>query len=331
MRLREIYQKCIAIEKEINTYQYLLEDVFKILKRDNENMPQSGGTVTIIRNESAYKNFLEMFDCAYTHVTRELGDIPYFETTIRTMYSAKIAHEELEMMEMYKELQKKVACAISLYETTELQYKEDGIGLEVKLPDLNDITELKKHIDDLEFIFTKCPFFQNNDASLKLETVDSGSIWLIFAVACTSVSVGSKFLNNIVSFIDKCYVIRSHSLSCKRQELEIENAKIEQKEKEELLKNINRLYRISVENAIRDLQVITGCPIQDGEEMGRAEQSLEKMTKLLEQGLQIYASLDSPQEVKALFEPLEMHYFSAEKELKKIEKKSEKESEKESE
>lgn len=227
-----------------------------------------------------------------------------------------------EIHSVFCELSDTINFAISLLQTIGIQNKGE-IGLDIKMPNLNDITELKEYIDALEFVITKCPFFQSDDASLKLETVESGSIWLIFGVTCTSLALGSVLLSNIAAFIDKCFIIKSHKLTCKRQEQEIENAGLVQKEKKELLKNIDRLYRISVENAIRELQAGTGYHIKDGDEKGRVEQSFEKMIKMMEQGLQIHASIDSPQGVKALFAPLEMHYLSIEKEVQKIEEKAE--------
>lgn len=322
MRKSEILERCINAASVVEDYKIVLGNIYEKIKRSRTESDEE-------QLEEDINVYFDTYDEVYEYVNNQLGTINFFEDTISQMKKL-IKRREYEtifdMIDEFSDLLQKIHCAIALIDTMSGNCKE-ALGLEIKLPDLNDITELKKYIDGLEFIFTKCPFFQNNDANLKLETVDSGSIWFGFGVVCASLAVGSVFLNNITAFIDKCYVIKSHSLTCTRQKQEIENAKIEQREKEELLKNIDRLYRISVENAIRELQATTGCPIQDGEEMGRAEQSFEKMIKLLDQGLQIYASIDSPQEVKALFEPLKMYYLSTEKELKKIEKKSETDSE----
>ena len=195
---------------------------------------------------------------------------------------------------------------------------EPDIGLDIKIPETDNITEFKKYIDNLEFIFTKCPFFQSEETSLKLETVDKGSIWLVIGVVCASATVGSALLNNIAAFIDKCFVIKSHRLTCMAQEQDIKASEYSEKEKEEMLEVVKKLYRIRVSNAIKELEESTGCHIKDGDDRGRAEQSLEKLGKLIDKGMQIYSSIDSPDEVKALFEPLEMKYLSIADELKKI-------------
>ncbi len=326
MRKMEIYERCIIVKREIESSKGKMDSLLKVIKKEiPEQSPKE------IVEEQIVSEYVGLYNDIYRSACDNLTPINYFTNIIDNMELETILclDSQIVLSNMHKTisaLYDKLDCITSLLQEN-AHMKEETIGLDIKIPRLNSITDFKRYIDDLEFILTKCPFFQNKDATLKLETVDSGSIWLIFGIICTSVAAGSAFLNNIAAFIDKCFVIRSHNLSCERQKQEIERAQMEQKEKEELLKHINRAYRISVGNAIRDLQVITGCPIQDGEEMGRAEQSLERMTKLLEQGLQIYASIDSPQEVKALFDPLEMHYLSTEKELKKIEKKSETDSE----
>lgn len=58
-------------------------------------------------------------------------------------------------------------------------------------------------------------------------------------------------------------------------------------------------------------------------EFGRIEQCFEKMGVLIEKGLQIRASIDSPSETKALFEPLEMKYLEIGNTLKLLEKNKE--------
>ncbi len=309
MRIVEVYEKCKKEETEINNYITRIKKYY-----------ESGKT----NDESSKQKFNNVYESFYNYLTRKLGDISYLNETLKEMQSILLNLEFNPkpdyMMKIIELISTKIECIISFYETMKNKDK-GGIGLDIKIPQIDNITDLKKCIDSLEFVFTKCPFFQSDEASLKLQGVDSGSIWLIFYVA-GSVTVGSVLLNNIAAFIDKCFVIKSHKLTCDRQEQEIKSAEIAEKEKEELLKNIQRLYEISVKNAIKELEESTECYINDGDEMGRVEQSFEKMGKLLEQGLQIYSSIDSPEDVKVAFEPLEMHYIPIEKKLKQIEEKT---------
>ena len=65
---------------------------------------------------------------------------------------------------------------------------------------------------------------------------------------------------------------------------------------------------------------MSGRKLKDGKKRGLAEQSFEKIEKLIDKGLQIYSTIDSPQEAKVLFEPLKRKFLDTEKELKMIEK-----------
>lgn len=105
------------------------------------------------------------------------------------------------------------------------------------------------------------------------------------------------------------------------QKVMLENMKMEQKEKENILNGINRIYQAQVENAIKELEVETGISLKDGEERGVVTQSFEKTNALIDKGLQIYAAIDSPKEVQVLFEPLENNYSLIEQGIKLLEKK----------
>lgn len=311
MRSREIYNICKKELKVLDKFLYNIRNYYQEVLANKENVS------AIIRFNDEYKSFYDYANKTFgdihllTRIFYEIG--PVVETDLEKEMSMK--------NNAVREFIRTVDCIVSLYEPTEEQ-DEENLGLDIKIPETDNITELKTYIDGLEFIFTKCPFFKSNEASLILRNVDNGSIWLIIGVTYASMVAGSALLNNIAAFIDKCYVIKSHKSTCKRQEQEIEKSNCDQKEKEEILKSIRMLYKISVDNAIKDLENATGYNIQDGDERGRVEQSFDKLEKLLDKGMQIYSSIDSPQEIKAVFAPIEMHYLSVTDGLKRIEEKS---------
>lgn len=230
----------------------------------------------------------------------------------------------VELQDAKEKMLSMLDAIIGIYEQTGLKKKET-IGIDIKFPVSGNFSDFRKDIDELDFIFTKCPFFQNEKENLRFDNVDIGSFWLTFAVIGAAITGGSILLNNIAAFIDKCIVIRSHYLTIQQQKADIEKTQAEQKEKEEIIKVLNRYYKITVDNAIKELEEITNCKLQDGDERGRVEQSLEKMAKLIDKGMQIYTTIDSTEETKALFAPLEMHYLEVDKQLKLLEDKKEEE------
>ena len=55
-----------------------------------------------------------------------------------------------------------LATAIKLYESIGSNVKKH-FAIDIRFPETNNITEFRKYIDELEFIFTKCPFLQSDN------------------------------------------------------------------------------------------------------------------------------------------------------------------------
>ena len=308
MRLREIYTIC---NKNYNNMQKL----YGTWSREYSGFKERGLKTEFLDSVSKYYNLRTL----RSNTIEFFGNIKCFDSIVAEINEAILKKDVEKELYLYECLLIKIKSIIELYESLE-QPKEE-IGLDIKFPKTDSITEFKKYVDDLEFIFTKCPFLQSDEASLQFKSVDVGSVWLVIGVS-GAVASASVLINNVAAFIDKCFVIKSHKATYEVQKLEIQKAEIEQKEKAEILESVKRMYKIAVKNAIKELEKSTGHKISDGDEEGRVEQSFEKLEKLMDKGLQIYSSIDSPDEVKVLFEPLEMHYLPIEKELKKIGKQS---------
>ena len=202
------------------------------------------------------------------------------------------------------------------------------VAFDVKLPKTNNFSDFVKCINELEFIFSKCTFLQKDDEKIVFENVDVGSTWLTFIiVGGAAIATGSVLLNNLAAFIDKCIVIRSHYLTTKKQKMDLEKESRDEDSKKVILEYIEDLYRKSVANALYELEDKTRTKIknEDGDEWGRNKECLERLGKLIEQGLQIYAAIDAPVETQKLFKPLEMKYLTIGKDLKLLETKEEKE------
>lgn len=338
MRFGEIYRICKDNYNIIHFYYLKVVSSYKNYKGDNDYLNgfpdkdefieieeidiESDKNLTQVNLEKPKENLIEIFNRSLKifseYVDSALGDVKCLCNALDKVHIAILDSTITieQKMNVVDELNLQFECIIQLYES--MEQNEQGIGLDIKIPKTDDITEFKEYIDDLEFIFTQCSIFRSDDANIKLRSVDIGSIWLVFSIIGIDACV---LLNNIATFINKCLAIRSCRLTCERQEQEIKKSEYDQKVKEDMINNIAKVYKISVTNAMKELEETTGCHIQDGDERGRAEQSLEKLEKLIDKGLQIYASIDSPPETKALFEPLEMHYLSIAEELKRIEKK----------
>lgn len=309
MRLKDVYTLCKKNHKIIEACKLVIdEEMCECYLHEEKAIKEALVQLSVIK----YLN--EPIDYFY----KALQDIEYFEARTKP---------KTEIFDKAKNnLTKCMNSVIELYESLGLNTK-DTIGVDIKLPKTENLSDFKRNIDDLEFVFTKCPFFQSEKESLCFGGLDVGSEWLALVITASVPAIvlsGSILLNNIAAFIDKCLIIKSHKLTIQQQKNLIESSQVEQKEKEELIKNLNRILKIQIDNEIKSLEEESGYNIVDGDERGRVEQSFEKLEKLIDKGLQIYSSIDSPPETKALFKPIEMQYLSIAKELKAIEKKSNK-------
>ena len=301
------------------------KDIYVICKKNYDNISTCKLVVDEEMRECYFHNENRMYD-----ILSELAGIEYLRFSVECFKKEETkldgfdfgTRPNTDKYEIAKaELLSKMKAIINIYESLGLS-QEETIGIDVKLPVTGDFSDFKKVIDDLEFIFTKCPFFGSKTENLRFDGLDIGSTWLTFAITGTSVLVtGSILLNNIAAFIDKCIALKSHRLTIQQQKEEIEKSRREQKEKEEIITYLDRVFKIQVENAIKELEEIAEYELSDGDEKGRVVQSFEKLEKLIDKGLQIYSTIDSPPEVKLLFKPLEMKYLSIVEELEAIEKK----------
>lgn len=320
MRLREVY----SVSKSI--YRGVYED-FKIARTKCANVRSKMDNIILTEEIKTEINLIKLRIENIKMVLKSYEKNEVFDSVILerdTLEEIFRSYESIEQIERViskiEKLVLEIKMVLRLCES--IGVKENEIGLDIKMPKTDNITDFKKYIDDLEFVFTKSPFFYSEKESLKLNGTDIGSIWLVIGVAGASITVGSVILNNIAAFIDKCYIIKSHKWTCEKQKAEIEKAKVDQKQKEEMTKMIEMVYQVSVDNAVRELEETTKIAIKDNDERDRVNQCFDKLEKLLDKGLQIYAAIDSSEEVKAVFAPIEMHYLPKKDNITKIEDKS---------
>lgn len=188
---------------------------------------------------------------------------------------------------------------INLHESMNLEDTHKGI--DIKIPACNELKEYIWYLKEIDFILTQCPYLLCDNEKIRFANVDVGSNWLSFLI---EVSAGSAItfyiINNIAKLLDKAMILKSHYLSVKHQEetLKIAQKKAELTETEiEIFDTLKKHY---MDETVSQLEEEIE-PLKNGEERGKVEKSLEKLTTLLDKGVEIYASLDSPKDVQVLF------------------------------
>lgn len=81
-------------------------------------------------------------------------------------------------------------------------------------------------------------------------------------------------------------------------------------------------------DSVSDLESELG-ELQDGEERGKVEKTLEKMVMLMDKGVEIYSSIETPNKIKVLFPETKDNPILPDNLVKLLEKKEDTENKKE--
>ncbi len=184
---------------------------------------------------------------------------------------------------------------IQLYDSMELDEFKNGI--DIKIPKCESLKEYVGYLKEIDFIFTQCPYLLSSEEEIKFNNVDVGSQWLSFALI-TAGTFG--ILNNLAKLVDKAIAIKSHLLTLRQQEEMLKTMNQKNEATEETIDVFKKMKRITMEGYVKDLESDMG-ELENGEERGKVEMTLEKLGNLLDKGVEIYSSIETPNEVKSLF------------------------------
>jgi len=201
-----------------------------------------------------------------------------------------------ELNPKYKHFLTQIEAILNFFESVGFDTTEKGF--DIKMPPTDSFDEFAKNIELLNKAINQCPYLLVNDETIKLKKTDIGSIWFEFTVLTTA---GSILLMNLAKLVDKCVKIKSHYVTVKQQEEEYRKLKL----KNDILENIKNAHaevlKATIENCVEELKQEIPDINLGNEETVKLKYSLETISKLMEKGLEIYASVDAPQEIKDLF------------------------------
>lgn len=236
----------------------------------------------------------------------ELYAIDSMKDTIRSLYnSIDPVNRDLDspsissntknvIVKNQKILLAKMETIIELYES--MGNDMVGAGLDIKIPKCSDLKEYMEYLKEIDFILSQCPFLKTKDEDIKFNTVDVGSMWLTFAV----VGAGFYILNNMAKLVEKAISIKSNILVYKQQEEQL-NEMVSKKEiTKDVIDAFKTMKEITLQDAVTSLEGDI-AELNDGEERGKTALCLERLVMLIDKGVEIYSSIDTPSEVKVLF------------------------------
>lgn len=189
----------------------------------------------------------------------------------------------------------------SMYQS--LCFEQNTFGFDVKLPPNTSLSELSDCAKDLNIIFSQCPLLHTEDEEIQLHGVDIGSIWLTFVIVGAGAATTSYVIKNIAAMVDKILVIREHAAVCKRQEEAARQAKLKNDLLQSVIESNKTIIKSLTQNAVEEMAQEN--QIQSPEEIAQIRASFDMLRKWINKGIKICAAIDAPEEIKAVFPPLE--------------------------
>lgn len=200
-----------------------------------------------------------------------------------------------------------------------LQLDESKSGIDVKIPKSESLKEYMNYLKEIDFIFTQCPYLICKDEEIKFNTVDVGSQWLTFFV----IASGSFYiLNNLAKLVEKAIAIKSHLKTLTQQDEMLKSMEMKNEATKEAVSIFNTMKQTVMSGYVEELESKLG-KLKDGEERSKVEFTLEKLCLLIDKGVEIYSSIETPNEVKAMFPMNENNPILPDNIIKLLEKKEE--------
>jgi len=286
MRLYNIYYICSICKETI-------EESISL-----EQIKNSAGTVTYringwrdcrkaleqIRNVSCFKEQAESVYESLGVVERD-KDNPIVTSDVKNKF---IANRDKLLIAM--------KAVISLYQSLDLG--ESFVGIDVKIPKCNSLKEYMEYLKEIDFIFTQCPYLLSDEEEIKFYNVDVGSQWLVFVVA--GITGAFCILNHLSALINKAIAIKSNILVLKQQDAILKSMQQKNEVTEEVIDVFKTLKHNMIQDYVNELENELG-PLKDGEERGKVQKSLEKLATLMDKGVELYSSIETPNDIKVLF------------------------------
>lgn len=237
-----------------------------------------------------------------------LKRIECFEEKVEELYSilddfqlkkeeARISSDDLPAFRQVKtELSAAVEMMINLCDMLEMGKADSGI--DVKIPKCDSLKEYMGYLKEIDFIFTQCPYLLHDKEEIKFNNVDVGSQWLAFAVA--GITGSFYILNNLAKLVNKVIAIKSNILVYRQQEEMLKEMQLKNEVLDDTVETFKMFKQNLLDESVSELENDMG-ELQDGEERDKVKKTLENMVVLIDKGVEIYSSIETPKEIKVLF------------------------------
>lgn len=283
MRLYNIFYVCKACLPKIKA-----ASVVEISNTTNEyKVTNWGGCKQALDEISKISCFRDHVDGLYSlmdshNIRQEQARIP---CEVKTIFEKTLL-----------QISSSVEAVVELYNM--LEAGDAGCGIDVKIPKCTSLKEYITYLKEIDFIFSQCPYLLHQEEEIRFNNVDVGSQWITFVVLGSS---GAFYiLNAFAKLIAKAIEIKSNVLVCKQQEEELEEMRQKNEVGEEVIDAFKKLKQITMDKCVKDLENEIR-ELDNNEERDKVKRSIECLVYMMDKGVEIYSSIETPKEIKALF------------------------------
>ena len=230
---------------------------------------------------------------------RQQIDIIYstHDTFYKGVVGAFTPQEKDKIVASMKKIKSSLLTMQSMCEALGLE--SESSGFDIKLPPNVTLSELAECTKDLNIIFTQCPLLCNDDEQVKLRGVDVGSMWLTFTIVCAGAATAFYVINNLAAIVSKIKAIREQTAICKQQEELARQAKLKNDTIQTIVESNNAIIKNLTQNIAEDLAAENG--ITSPESIEHIRGTLDMLKGWIDKGMEVYAAIEAPTEIKAVF------------------------------
>lgn len=285
MRLKEIYVT-------------IMEHIDIVEKLDVGTTVPASGTISIPRWNGVREALIKLrnIDCLRADVDEIFYATPF---TMEDKPNIVITRDQFDKMKDQKRnLCLRMRAIMELCESVGMD--EIEYGFDVKLPPAHDFNAFAQNVSDFNQFLKMCPVLREEDTTVSLASTDVGSIWIVFSVVGVAVPI---VLKNFAKVIEAGLRVRSTFLTTKMQEEAYRKAHLKNEILETLTEANRMVIKTLTQQCAEEIQEQRGK--NNPEETNSLAKSIEKLGDLMAKGLEVYAAIDAPEEIKAVFPPLD--------------------------
>lgn len=177
--------------------------------------------------------------------------------------------------------------------------KLDEYSISIKLPNNNNIGMMGKIFEKVDTILNQVLIFPEINSNIKIKNFDNGSYWL-------DITLGSLAAVTLVSSLtySAAYIFKEKK-KLRLIEIEYQKANMQKEHLDGLIVMNKKLIKSYVEKEANNLiNNNYNESKEDKELMGRVMNSIERLSKLIEEGAEIHPALEVSNEIKHEFPDL---------------------------